>query len=386
MGNPRLFLGTAVPLDSAQTMTALEVVVTDNVGPDITLSGTLPSLTAGTYSPHGWMAHGAQKLAQWLFDRLSAHVSITVDPSSVNNIDVSLGIPDANLIAGVGTTLPHLHIGSLAGAATASGPVVIKSLKVDQAWGSLFGLARADETGGSIRVINAVAGVLDADARFQPWWAYCCRASLRDSGDYEEVAAAFADTITGGGVSYYEFGESTFARDWEIVAQDRRITGPAVRVGTFLSFGANRSILNLQSINEARLYGMVGTYKRTDNLATPQYLRIGRTLYPARFRRVTGDTFELLERLPLSLGTPAAGTEISIVSELHALTLHWRRTRRLMFYDPIEASGQTSWMGKAYAPNKQGAWKIGHERAARTPLFTMAFAGKFDSNPGFASP
>lgn len=386
MASPRLFLGTTIPIDSAVAMTALSLVVNDGVA-DRTLSGSIPSLAVGAYTPHGWCEHLANKIAQYINDRIAADATFTVKCSSVAAIDVAVGFADANLVAGVGTSLLHLHIGSLASAATANGPAVIKSISIDQAWGSYFGLARADETGGSIRVINASAGVLDGDGRFQPWWAYCVRANYRDSGDYEEVAASFSDDITGGGVSYYEFGEATFARDLEIVGQDRRITGPAVIVGRFSSFGANRSIVNLVAPVEARLYGMTGVVRRTDNLATPQYLRLGRLLYPARFRQTSGSSaLELLERLPSNLGTPSVNTEVSIVSELHALTLHWRRTKRLMIYDPVEASGTTGWQGKPYAPRAHGTWKIGHQREARVPLFTMSFSGRLDSNPGFATP
>lgn len=386
MATPKRVFGPSVVLDANLAMN-VTAVVNDGVS-DITLSGSAGNLIAGTYPPHYWVEHGAKVLRQWLFDRLMAHASITVKPVSAASLDVAFGFPDDHLIPGMNTTLMKIHIGTLGIAATANGPARIKSLTIDNGngWASMFGLARVDETGGSSRLITTTPPTaLEADGRYQPRWLYCVRASYRDTGDQEEKAAVFSDTITGGGLSFYEFGESEFHRTIEVVAQQRDVCGPSLIVGRFSSFGATRNLLDLFATDETLLL-MSGTFKRTDQLVAGAYLRVGRTNYPVRFRQVSSNTYVAFEKV-ISTAFPAVFNEVQVISELHALTLEWARAKGMLWvYEVIESSGQSSWIAKCYGPKVAGAWPIPHERVGRIPIFTMRFDLKLNSAPAISAP
>lgn len=375
-------------LASNTPLSGLSIVVTDGVT-DFTFNTALPNLIAGTYTPHGWMAHIATVLAQYIFDRCAATAGITVKPVLLN-IDLSLGTPQPNNVQpGVNLTLPILHIGALGGAATGVGPVTIKSFQLNNStngWGSLWAFCDVGET----RLCNAAsgevsAGVLNATCRFQPRYLASFRCSFVDSGNYEVLSGAFGDDHADGVATYAEFGAATIARDLSLRAQQRNLTGPGFKVGIFSSFGATRNILNLLSINEARLNGMTGTYKRTDQLTAGQYLRIGKLLFCARYKSSVGDSFVLEETFPTTY-VPSSGMPIFAVSEAEALTCEWRRTGFLIPYEPIDSSGQTSWIGDAYVPRFSGEWKVAPEKAARTPLYTYDFNGLLCTAPGFATP
>lgn len=385
MGDPVRAFGTAVILE-ADLLLNVEAVVSDGTS-DFTFTTFLPNLLLGTYSPHGFLAHSAKQLRQWLFDRIIATAAINTKPPAVTSVDLSMGFPTSNVIAGVGTSLVHFHVGNL-NCSTAVGVVRIKSFTFNNTngWASLLGLAYADESAASKRVITPVFGqALEADGRYQPRFFYVCRAFYRDSGDIEEKPAYVTRQLANGAVSTSEFGKSEYHRTIEIVGQQRNMTGPSVAVGKFSGFGSGRHILNLLSIDETLLYGMTGTYKRTDQLATPMYLRIGDIAYPLRFKEVSGDSFVCMEALPASF-TPQSGQDIEILSELHAKTLDWGRTGKSFFYEPTESTGRNSWTAKSYAPHKEGSWVIDHKKVGRIAFFTMKFEGKRILLPQLTAP
>lgn len=380
----------AVVLATTTSFNGLTIVINDGVG-DFTFNITVPSAVAGVYSAHGWAAHFARLIRQYIKDRCDATAGIIVKPV-LANIDVSLGWPQAspiNVVAGVNLSPLRFHIGSLGGAASINGPCVIKSVQLNNASNhiySLWGLTESEET----RLMNAASGevsggVLNADGRFQPRFFYACSAHFTDDGNQESLDGAFGDDHADGDATYYEFGETSVERIITLVALQRQQTGPMYKVGLFSSFGATRNIINLSSADETLLNGMTGTYKRTDQLALGQYIRVGKSIYPLRFKQVSADTFVTYEPMPASV-VPTAGTPIYVVSELHALTLEWRRTGLLLAYDPIDASGLTSWMGDFYVPARQGEWKFRHDRAARIPLYSYTVAGKLCMNPVLSAP
>lgn len=393
MANLVRAMGPAVFLASNTTMSSMVIVLTDGAV-DYTFSTVLPSLTANSYSPHTWVGHVAAKIRQYIFDRCAVTGAITTKPT-LANIDVSLGWPQAspnNVVPGVNLSLPRLHIGAIGGALVGAAPVVIKSFQINNAtngWASLWGWCEVGET----RLANAASGevsanVLNSNCRFQPRFFYAFRAAYNDFGNEESSPGAFGDDHADGFATYYEAGEPEVTRLIELVSQQRQLTGPMFKVGVFSSFGATRNLLNLQPIDsvtsgEAVLNGMTGTYKRTDELSLGQYLRIGKSLYPVRFKSVAGNVFTCYENIPTTYSF-AAGTPIYCISEAHAMILEWRRTGLLLFYEVDDSTGLTSWMADAFVPNNQGRWVIGHERKTRIPLYTVKLAGKLSLNSGLA--
>jgi len=385
MANPIRVFGIAIVL-SANLEITMEITVSDGTT-DFVFTTSLPSLVAGVYSPHGWLAHLGKKIRQWLYDRIQATVGITTKPPAVTSVDVSVGFPSVNLLPGAGLSLPHLHIGNL-NCSTGVGTVRIKQMKLDNTngWATKFGLTYADESGVSKRAITPTFGQpLEADGRFQPRWIYVARAHYKDTGDIEEKAAYITRSLADGSQSNYEWSEPQWYRTIEIVTQQRDMTGPGFIVGKFSGFGSGRHLLNLQTIDETVLYGMTGTYLRSDNLATPRYLRIGKTNYAVRFRQTTGNALECFEAIPSSY-SPNAGDDIEVLSELHVTTLDWARTGKIFPYEVKESTGETSWISKVYGPNKEKEWRIDHEKPGRLPHFTMRFDMKRNNKPGLAVP
>lgn len=382
--------GVAVPI-VVTTMTNLTIVLTDNAV-DFTFTVSLPNLTAGTYSAHSWVGHVAGKIRQYIKDRCDATAAITVKPV-LANIDVSLGWPQpASVVPGVNTSKPVLHIGSMGGAASATGPCFIKSFAVNNNgnnWASLWGWAEVGEN----RLANAASGevsanVLTSTCRFQPRFLYCYRANYENLGNEESVSGSFGDDHADGFATYLETGEVEYNKLITLTNNQRVMTGPFFRVGTFSSFGATRNLFNLLPLDsitagEGLLNGMTGTYKRTDELTLGKYLRLGKTLYPVRFKSVAGNVFTCYETIPASY-TIASGTPIYCLSEAHAMILEWRRTGLLICYDVDDSTGQTSWMGDSYVPAQQGKWVIGHERRTRIALYSVKVAGKLSLLPGYA--
>lgn len=394
MANLARVFGEAVPLASNTTMSSMTLVITDGAV-DFSFSTVLPSLVGGVvYSPTTWVGHIAAKIRQWIFDRCAATAGVTVKPT-LALIEVSLGWPQGttnNIVPGVNTSLPRLHIGSLGGAATGTGPCTIKSFQVNNAtngWASLWGWCEVGET----RLANAasgevVGGVLNSNSRFQPRFLFCLRNNVTDSGN-EESLSGFGDDHADGFGTYYEFGEPEISRAIILESQQRQLTGPMFKVGIFSGFGATRNILNLLPLDsvtggEGLLNGMTGSYKRTDELTQGRYLRIGKSLYPVRFKSAAGNAFTCYETIPTTYSF-AAGTPVYCISEAHAMALIWRLNGLLVAYDPDESTGQTSWMGDAYVPNQQGRWVIGHEKKYRIPVYSFRLMGKLATNPGFAA-
>lgn len=393
MANTSRSFGAAVPLAADTALSGLSIVVNDTVA-DFTFNTNLPNLIHGKYSMVGWLAHIAKVLAQYIFDRCAATVAITVKPV-LNNIDLSLGFPQAspkNVVPGVNTSLPRLHIGVLGGAATVNGVVSIKSLTLNNAtngWGSLFAFCEVNEN----RVCNAASGEvaalkLDANSRFQPRWFCCVRGHYIDKGNQEGIPGAFGDDHADGFATYYETGTRWIERYIEVSQQQRNLTGPMFKIGIFSGFGATRNILNVlptDGVGEARLNGMTGSYLRTDQLTQGAYLRIGKSLYPIRYKSVAGNALTCYETIPATYSFPS-GAPVYVISEYHAMLLEWCRSGLWHPFEPDETTGLTSWMADSYVPLRQGEWIIGHELKARVPLYSMATAGLLSTNPGFTAP
>lgn len=393
MANIVRVFGVAFALASNTSMSSMTIVVNDGTG-DLTFNTVLPTLTAGTYTPHGWCAHIAAKIRQYIKDRCDATGAVTVKPV-LANIDVSLGWPQSspnNVVAGVNTSLPRLHIGSLGGAATVNGPLVIKSFAVNNAtngWASLFGWCEVNEN----RTANAgsgevAAGVLNSNARFQPRYFYCVKNFVTDNAN-EESLEGFGDDHADGFGTYYEMGEPEINRAIILESQQRQFTGPMFKVGILDTIGSPRNLLNLLPLDsvtagEALLNGMTGSYKKLDQLSQGMYLRIGKSLYPIRYKSNAGNVLTCYETIPLTY-TFQSGTPVYCISEAHAMALEWRRTGLILPYDPDDATGQSAWMADAYVPAQQGRWVLGHERKYRIPIFSFRVMAKLATNPGFAA-
>jgi hypothetical protein len=386
MTTPRHTYGCAIVLDSAETI-AWSAVVTDGVTPFNLTSADVadPTLTAGTYSPEGFLNHVAKQLRASIFARLVADAAVTVEPSAATDLDVRLGFDDADIIAGVGTSLPTLYIDADLACETANGPVTLTSITLNNTNGvwSRTGLCNVGES----RTFTTSGGVAQGEARFCPRWFFCFRAARKDTGDYEELASLTSEPMGDGSAFTVEEGQPVFARDIAIVNQRQSMAGPSFVVGRFGSFGATRNILNLQTYSESLFYGMSNTYKRTTNLVAGMYLRCGG--WWARFKEVSGDSLVCYDVWPTTR-VPVAGEPIQVISEAHALAKEWVRTGLLFPYEPNDADGAPTWISKAYAPRVQAQGSrlpLSHNRRDNAnALYTMNLNGFLVWNPGLATP
>jgi hypothetical protein len=394
MTTPRHTYGTLVTLESSETRTlAWSCVVSDGVTTYTLDSVDVadPVLTADSYSPEGFIAHVAKKLRQSLFDRLDGMAETQpgaggTRPTAAGDLDVELGFPDANLVAGVNTSKLELWFDAtpLAGAATANGALSLTSVSLVNTNGvwSKTGLCTYGET----RTVAASGGAVTITGRFQPRWWFCFRASRRDTGDYQEKPSVTSELMGDKSAFTVVEGVPVFSRDIAIVNQRQNICGPPYVVGRFSAFGASRRLLDLQTYDETLFRGMTGTYKRTANLSEGQYLFAGD--WWARYAATSGDQFQCYDVWP-STKTPYTGEPIQVLSEVEALIEEWLRVGLLFVYEPNDEDGSPTWISKAYAPRVQsrgGALQLPHQRRDAAALYTMNLSGFWVPNPGLATP
>jgi hypothetical protein len=391
MPTARHTYGTAIVLDAAETLAYTAVVTAGGV--DYTLDtsdGADPTLTAGTYDPVGFMEHVAKKLRASLFARLGAQPEIAgmggSPPSAATDLIVRLGIPDDNIVATPGGSLPELYLDADMACSTAGGDVSLKSITLINTSGGAWSRTGLCNFGES-RTLSVSAGVVSGDARFQPRWLFCFRAQRRDSEDYEEIPSMTSEPMGDGSAFTVIEGKPVFFRDIALVHQRKRMTGPPKVVAHFSAFGATRNILNIETNDETLLRSMTGTYSRASDLDEPLYLRAGE--YWARFKETSSGNLVCYDAWPANL-TPTAGSPIQAMSEGLAMVKEWVRSGLLFVYEPVDDDGTPGWLAKCYAPRpaqRGGPYRMAPQRRDdANSLFTLSLSGFLVTKPGLATP
>jgi hypothetical protein len=376
-------LGTAVIVPAGGLALAWSSVVIDSALATQALSGTA-TLTAGTYSPDGFVNHAAKQL------RASIRTAMALIPGwfttlpVLANIPLQMGEPAAGLTEGVGATLLRFKCASTGGAlhtglATSWQSFSIVNTSNNWCW---LGLAYPGET----RALAISAGGFDDAGRFQPRWLFVFRSSFQDSGDYPVYPGHYTYSLDDETAYQYSFGGGpVFNRDMSLRTQPQHIAGPPWVVGRFGSFGATRNLLQLQTVDETLFTGISNSYKRVDNLASPVYLRCGR--WWARYRDESPtDTFRMLDVWPATI-SPKVGEPIQAYSEGMALLEEWKRVGLLFRYEPNDTLGTSTNLAKAYAPRSMGELAFIPERRAEGNLFySLNLAMRLVNNPQLAVP
>ena len=387
MATPIRVFGTGVVVPSGGITMNFSMVVWDGVN-NVTLSvvdAAMPVIPAGTYSPTGFLVKVGKLLRKWIFDAVTADPAVS-NPALVADVNFTIGLPDANLISGVNSTLVSFSSAALGCNIIASGlPARLKSWTIDNTlgWACLLGV----HFGTAALVFqNLVYGTATIGTfTFQPRYLFTLKGWSTDTGDEEELPGLFGDQVGDGSVHSWEFGARTFTRQIAIVSQSPNICGPAYVVGTGAgTFVTARNKLDLLTQDETVLFGMAGTYSRTDGLSSGQYLRAGS--FWARFFQVAGSSYETRESWPLAI-TPEVGSPIQVISEANALILEWIRTKCLFPYEPVDSTFRSSWISKCYAPLAKGSTRIEHKRRDNAnALYTMSLMGRLNRKPGLVVP
>jgi hypothetical protein len=382
MPNPQRLFGTAVIVPVGGLALAWSAVAIDSALATQAISGTA-TLTAGTYSPDGFINHVAKKLRTSVYDAICAQAWFTTEPANAAAVPLQLGIPAAGLTEGVGQTLLRFKCATTGGALHTGLSTSWQSFSVvntsnNWCW---LGMAYPGET----RALAISAGGFDDVGRFQPRWLFVTRNSFQDSGDYAIYPGQFSELLGDETVAQYSFGVARFARDMSIRIQPQHLAGPPWAVGRFSGFGATRNLLALDAPDETLFTGISNTHKRTDNLVSPVYLRCGR--WWARYRDESpSNTFRCLDVWPASI-TPNAGEPVQAYSELFAMLEEWRRVGLLFPYEPIDNTGLSTWLSKAYAPRSSGEWSIAPARHAEGNLYyNCSLEMLLVPNPQLATP
>jgi hypothetical protein len=382
MPNPQRLFGTAVIVPVGGLALSWSAVAIDSALATQAISGTA-TLTAGTYSPDGFINHAAKKLRTSVYDAICAQAWFTTEPANAAAVPLQLGEPAAGLTEGVGQTLLRFKCATTGGALHSGLSTSWQSFSVvntsnNWCW---LGMAYPGET----RALTISAGGWDDVGRFQPRWLFVTRNSFQDSGDYLLYPHQFSDLLSDDSVAQFSMGGPRFGRDMSIRIQPQHIAGPPWAVGRFSGFGATRNLLALQAPDETLFSGISNTHKRTDNLTSPAYLRCGR--WWARYRDESPtDTFRCLDVWPTSV-VPVAGEPVQVYPELFAMLEEWRRVGLLFPYEPIDNTGLSTWLSKAYAPRSSGEWSIAPARHAEGNLYyNLNLSMLLVPNPGLATP
>jgi len=383
MANPHQILGTAVIVPTGGLSLSWSAVAVDSLSATQAISGSA-TLTAGTYSPWGFVNHVAKQLRASLFAVINATAWFSTKPASVAALPVQMGLPAAGPTDGVGQTLLRLKCASTGGAlhtglATSWQSFSLVNTNNNWCWA---GMAYPGET----RALSISAGGFDDTGRFQPRWLFVLRSSFQDSGDDHAWSKFMSHQLGNNKVAQFTLTNPQRSRVLSIRTQPQHIAGPSWLVGTFSTFGATRNLLALLSMDETLFTGVSNTYKRTDNLAAPAYLKCGD--WWARYRDESPtDTYRLCDVWPTSI-SPASGEPVEAISEAQALFLEWQRVGLLFRYEPIDETGLSSNIAKAYAPRADsGGLAYRPQRVSQGNLFySVDFPLLLNSNPALAVP
>lgn len=383
MADPYQALGTAVIVPTGGLTLAWTAVITDGSTTATlnTSDSADPILTAGTYSPEGFMQHAANKIRASLYARLVADAWVTTKPAAATDLTVQIGMP-ATITAGVGTvplsiTVNMNNVPKRAGVSVTFSSFTLTNTSNNWCY---LGLANPGES----RALTITAGVVSAVAgRFQPRWLFFFRSTFRDSGDLVRYYGHKTELLDNGKVRSYDLGRGPqWERDLVLVDLPQHIVGPPWVVGRFSAFGATRELLTIESAY-SQLLNISSNNKITTNLVSPAYLYAGQ--WWARYNTETPtDTFKCFDVWP-STRTPTAGEPVQVISEAEALEKEARRVGLLFRYDPDDSTGTTNWLPKAYAL-RSDAQPRPIRRASGNLFYSIEYPLILVPNPALATP
>ena len=384
MANPYQAIGLAVIVPTGGLALVWSAVAIDSALATQAINGTA-TLIAGTYSPHGFIQHAANKLRTSIYDAIAAQAWFTTEPANAAAVPLKIGVPSI-ITAGVGATPLRITLATTGGALHAGLSTSWQSFTITNTanaapWFSL-GLAYP----GEARSLTVTGGGVDDTGRFQPRFLFFLRSSFDDSGDYPIYPNDRSIPLADGKADFHSTGTIQYHRDVRIKTAPQHIAGPAWPVGIFSAFvnsTTNRYSLTYAAPDETLFTGISGTAVDTTYLATPAYIQAGR--YWARYRDVSGGSFRCMEPWPTDL-TPVAGSPVQVYPEVLALLDEWRRVKLLFRYATVDVTGVTSWLAKAYVPRASGEWNARAERRGNSLFYDQLLPGVLVTDPELATP
>jgi len=386
MANPVRLFGTAIIVPTGGITLAWTATITNGTTTATLTSvdGADPVLTAGTYSPDGFINHCAKKIRASIYARMVAEAVITTEPANAAAIPFKIGIQSGGLVSGVNQTLLRITC-STTGGALIGGVATTWSnftlVNTSNLW-CYLGFAYPGES----RSLTISGGGIDDTGRFQPRWLYVTRNAIQDSGDRATFRGQYSRTLSDETISQYASGMGpVYDRDMSIRTQPQTMAGPPFLVGRFSAFGATRNLLTLQSVDETLFTGISNSYKRTDNLTAGAYLKCGR--WWARYRDESPtDTFRCLDVWPTSI-VPNVGEPIQVYPEIFAMIEEARRVGLLFVYEPVDSTGLSTFVAKAYCLRANGEILIQHNRTSEGNLYyNQDLLLRLVQNPSLAIP
>lgn len=382
MADPILLFGNAVIVPTGGLALAWSAVARASDATTQALSGTA-TLTAGTYSPDGFINHAASKMRTSIYNAIAAAAFFTTEPANAAAVPFKIGMPSAGPSFGVGATLLRVVMATTGGALKGGLATTWQSFSLvntTSTW-CWLGLAYPAET----RALSIVADGPDDTGRFQPRWLHFFRATFADSGDYPIFPGHFSEQYDDGTVAQYSFGGGPrYHRDMTLKTMAQHIAGPPWLIGRFSSFNSSvRNRLTYIAMDETLFTGISGTDKRSDYLTSPVYLQCGR--WWARYRETTGGYFHMMDLWPTSI-TPTAGNPVQAYSEAMAMVEEWRRTGLLFRFETLDQTAGIQWVSKAYAPNRRGSWEIRPVRRGNSLFYDLDLSMLLVQHPELATP
>lgn len=284
-----------------------------------TLSGsspTAPLLTqfadGDVWTPTHALEQTIRTMIAWIEDALLAPGGMGFSQSATLTGEISYS-------ESAGETVFVLTLSDLGDDAGAT----IQSITLDNTsgWATPLGLVED----GSSRTINAVAGVIAITGAFQPRTLHAYPRSELDSGDKKTKPNRFAHPLGDGDIVSFEIGNSIIKREYQLVDLGPSHTGPPHEVARFLSFGANRKVINTQTPSVSN------STNALELIEVGNYLSIGNSDWCSRVKSVVGTVINLWEPFPATV-SPNVGDEISIISEADAHEREASRTDHFIYY------------------------------------------------------
>jgi len=380
MAVPFIGLGNAVTVPVGGLGLAWSAVARASDATTQALSGTA-TLTAGKYSPDGFINHCAKKLRTSVFDAIVAAAYFTTKPVNAAAVPLKIGMPSAGPSAGIGTTPLRFVMATTGGALKGGLATTWQSfglVNTNNNW-CYLGLAYPNET----RALTIVSAGPDDTGRAQPRWLYFVRASFTDTGDLITYPSLYSHNIGKGRVRSSSTVDPHQDRVIRLVTQSQAFLGPPWHIARFSTFGATRDLLTYLTLDETLFTGISGTDVNTSYLTSPVYLRAGR--YWARYRDTNSGNLRMMDVWPAGI-TPVSGQTIQAYSEGYAMIEEWVRSRLLFRFDPIDASGTTAWTWQAYAPNAKGEWRVSCDRVGNSLFYTLEMPCLLVEDPELAVP
>jgi hypothetical protein len=196
---------------------------------------------------------------------------------------------------------------------------------------------------------------------FQPRSLFCFTNSVTDTWDNEVRPSESTLQLRDGTVLRWSQGSVEAYREIVLVDLPANVTGYPLDAVTFSSFGANRSLANLQVPDIAGLTN-IASINTNITLVADDAVRIGNDDYWSRVSAVSASLVTLCQYQPTTL-VPTAGDVIWKISEAQALWIEAIRTQYLFVYEPDESTVASSkFKATAYSLDLNGRHTMNFSR------------------------